>query len=112
MLNLRIDDQIDEEALGRKQTDLRDRAASIKLQLDVVDRSHDETAESALNVFELFQALRDQWLTANFAAKRRTLEIFCFNCQYIVAKLCPKIRKPFEVLVDGLLVSESGGRGS
>lgn len=60
LLNLRIDDQIDEETFVRKQTELRDRQASIKLQLDVVDRSHDETAELAIKVFELSQTLRHQ----------------------------------------------------
>jgi len=41
LLNLRIENQIDEETFVRKQTELRDRLASIKLQLDAVDRSHD-----------------------------------------------------------------------
>ncbi len=53
--------------------------------------------------------LRHQWLTADYAAKRRILEIVCLNCRLIDAKLCPEIRKPFDVLVEGLLVPESGG---
>ena len=48
LLNLRLIDQIDEAIFARKSTELRDRLASIKLQLDVLDRSHDETAELAL----------------------------------------------------------------
>lgn len=48
---------------------MRDRLASIKLQLDVLDRSHDETAELAAKVFELLQTRRQQWLTADYAAK-------------------------------------------
>ena len=109
LINLRINDQIDEETFVRKQTEMRDRLASIKLQLDVVDRSHDETAELALKVFELSQTLRQEWLTADYAAKRRILEIVCLNCRLVDAKLCPEIRKPFDVLVEGLLVPESGG---
>ena len=62
-------------------TEMRDRLASIKLQLDVLDRSHDETAELASKVFELSQTLRQQWLTADYAAKRRILEIVCLNCR-------------------------------
>jgi NAD(P)H-nitrite reductase large subunit len=38
-------------------------------------KSHDETAELAAKVFELSQTLRQQWLTADYAAKRRILEI-------------------------------------
>jgi site-specific DNA recombinase len=48
LLNLRIDDQIDETTFLRKQTEMRDRLSSIKLQTDALDRSHDETADLAL----------------------------------------------------------------
>ncbi len=41
LLNMRLSDDIDQEIFARKHTELRDRLASIKLQLDVVDRSHD-----------------------------------------------------------------------
>ncbi|WP_339675388.1 hypothetical protein, partial [uncultured Gimesia sp.] len=34
-----------------------DRLANIKLQLDVVDRSHDETAELAAKVYRISQTL-------------------------------------------------------
>jgi hypothetical protein len=64
LLNLRIDAQIDEATFARKNTELRDRVARIKL----LDRSHDETAELAVKVFELFQTLRQQWLAADYAA--------------------------------------------
>ena len=59
----------------RKQTELRDRLAAIKLQLDVLDRSHDETAELASKVFELSQTLHQEWIVADYHAKRRILEI-------------------------------------
>jgi DNA invertase Pin-like site-specific DNA recombinase len=93
LLNLRLLDQIDEETFGRKQTELRDRVASIKLQLDVLDRSRDETSELALKVFELSQTLRLQWLTADYAAKRRILEIVFLNCRLDGVTLCPANKK-------------------
>jgi site-specific DNA recombinase len=57
LLNLRLAEDIDQETLARKHMETRDRLASIKLQLDVLDRSHDETAELATKVLELSQAL-------------------------------------------------------
>ena len=48
-----LSEDIDQESFAHKHTELRDRLASIKLQLDPVDRSHDETAEWAAKVFEL-----------------------------------------------------------
>ena len=109
LLNLRIDDQIDEATFARKNTELRDRLARIKLQLDVLDRSHDETSELALKVFELSQTLRQQWLTADYASKRRILEIVFLNCRLDDATLVPAIRKPFDVLAEGLVSSQSRG---
>ena len=109
LLNMRLSEDIDQETFARKHTEMRDRLASIKLQLDAVDRSHDETAELATKVFELSQTLRQQWLTADYAAKRRILEIVFLNCRLDGATLCPSIRKPFDVLVEGLLNEKSRG---
>jgi site-specific DNA recombinase len=109
LLNLRIDDQIDQDAFAAKQTQLRDRLAKIKLQLDVLDRSHDETAELAAKVFELSQTLRQQWLRADYAAKRGILEIVFLNCRLDDATLVPTIRKPFDVLAEGLISKNSRG---
>jgi len=107
LLNLRLDGEIEQEAYARKSTELRDRLASIKLQLDALDRSHDEMAELASKVFELSQTLREKWLTADYAAKRRILEIVCLNCTLDGATLCPTIRKPFDVLAEGLISKNS-----
>jgi site-specific DNA recombinase len=109
LLNLRIAEDIDQETFARKSTELRDRLAAIKLQLDVVDRSHDETADLAVKVFELSQTLREQWLTADYAAKRRILEIVLLNCRLDDVNLVPEIRKPFDALAEGLLSEKSRG---
>lgn len=109
LLNLRLADDIDHDVFGRKGTELRDRLASIKLQLDALDRSHDETAELASKVFELSQTLRQQWLTADYAAKRRILEIVCLNCRLDGVTLVPEMRKPFDVVAEGLLSEKSRG---
>lgn len=53
LLNLRLAEGIDQETFACKHMEMRDRLAAIKLQLDVLDRSHDETADLATKVFEL-----------------------------------------------------------
>jgi site-specific DNA recombinase len=90
LLNLRLAEDIDQETFARKHTEMPDRLASIKLQLDVLDRSHDETAELAAKVFELSQTLRSQWLTADYSAKRRILEIVFLNCRLEDVTLVPQ----------------------
>jgi hypothetical protein len=44
-----------------------------------------------------------------YDAKRRILEILLSNCNLVDATLCPTIRKPFDVLVEGPLFGKSGG---
>jgi len=111
LLNMRLAEEIDEATFARKHTEMRDRLSSIKLQLDVLDRSHDETADLAAKVFELSQTLKQQWLTADYAAKRRLLEIVFLNCRLDDVTLVPTIRKPFDVLVEGLLSENSRAGG-
>jgi hypothetical protein len=109
LLNMRLSEDIDQDTFARKHTELRDRLASIKLQLDALDRGHDETAELAAKVFELSQTLGNQWLTADYAAKRRLLEIVFLNCTLDDVTLVLTMRKPFDVLAAGLVSEKSRG---
>jgi site-specific DNA recombinase len=109
LVDMRLSDEIDLNIFAAKQTELRDRIANLKLQLDVVDRSHDEMSDLAVKVFELSQALSHKWLTTDYATKRRIMEIVFLNCRLDDATLCPEMRKPFDVIAEGLLVSSSRG---
>jgi len=60
-------------------------------------------------VFELSQTLSEKWLAADYATKRRILKIVCLNCRLVDRSLSPVIRKPFDVLAEGLLVPSSRG---
>ena len=48
-------------------------------------------------------------LTADYAAKRRIVEITCLNCTLDGATLVPTMRKPFDVLAEGLVSKNSRG---
>ncbi len=111
LLNLRLGEDVDQDTFARKHTELRDRLASIKLQLDVLDRSHDETAELAVKAFELSQTLQNTWVLADYATKRRILEIVCLNCRLDGASALFTTRKPFDLLAEGLQLSKSRGGG-
>jgi site-specific DNA recombinase len=92
---------------SKKQTELRYGLTELTLQLEVIDRSHDEMGDIAVKVFELSQGLSQKWLTADYATKRRTMEIGFLKCRLDDAILVPTIRKPFDVLAEGLSVSSS-----
>ena len=102
LLNLRLADEIDADAFAAKRRELRDREAALKLAAEVADRSHAETADLAARAFELSQALAEKWVTADHAEKRAILEILCLNLTLSDATLCYEMRKPFDVLVEGL----------
>ena len=109
LLNLRLMDEIDEQTFGSKSRELRDQATKLTSQIDHLQRSHTEKSELALKVFELSQTLKDKWFRADVPAKRRLLDIVCLNFSLDDVTLVPQIRKPFDVLAEGHLVSSSRG---
>ena len=109
LLNLRLLGEIDEQAMSAKAMELRDREANFKLLLDACDLGRHENAEIAIKAFELSQNLRAKWLTADYAEKRRVLEIVFLNFVLDDVTLVPETRKPFDMLAEGLLVSSSRG---
>lgn len=111
LLNLRLLDEIEDKTYGRKNVELRDQIAETKLLLDKQERSKAEQGEVALKVFELSQTLRTQWLSADYRAKRRLLQIVCLNFILDDVTLVCEMNKPFDVLAEGLDSSEHrGGR--
>jgi hypothetical protein len=53
--------------------------------------------------------IRQNWLTADMAAKRRYLEILVLNFSVVDVTLVPVWRKPFNMLAEGLPVQSSRG---
>ena len=107
LLNLRLLEEIEQDTFARKATELRDREAKLKIQIDATDLGRHENADIAVKAFELSQDLRSKWVTADFAAKRRILEICCLNLRLNDVTLYPTMRKPFDVLTEGLISAES-----
>jgi len=52
LLNLRLLEEIEADTFAAKDTELRDRAAHVKLQIDALDRGHDENADIAIKAIE------------------------------------------------------------
>ena len=81
----------------------------MKLQIDGADRSRHEIIDIAVKAFEHSQSLREKWFAADYAAKRRILEVICVNWTLDGASLVPKMRKPFDRLAEGLVSNNSRG---
>ncbi|HEY0981836.1 hypothetical protein [Schlesneria sp.] len=69
----------------------------------MADRGRHEIIDIAVKPVELSQSLGEKWLTADYAAERRILEILCLNCSLDGVSLVATMRKPFDLLAKGLL---------
>ncbi len=109
LLNMRILDEINEATFAAKNIELRDRARSFESEILALNQGRAEYADLAIKAFELSQRLEEKWTCANFEAKRRILEIVCLNFSLVDVTLVPVMRKPFDVLAEGLSVLSSRG---
>ena len=107
LLNLRLLEEINADTYAMKAQELRDRESELKLQIDTADRNRHEIIDTAIKAFELSQNLRAKWFAADWAAKRRILEIVCLNWKLDGVSLVPEWRKPFDLLAEGLQKKDS-----
>jgi site-specific DNA recombinase len=109
LLNLRLLDEIETATFAAKQAELRSLETRLQTQSEGQGRQQSERADLAVKVFELSQALAAKWLTADIAEKRVLMEIVGLNWTLNDTSLVPQMRKPFDLLVEGQLVSSSRG---
>mgnify|MGYP001043544914 CR=1 FL=1 len=81
----------------------------LRLHLEAADRGRCEIIDIAVKAFELSQSLRSQWFTADYAAKRRIVEIICLNWKLDGVSLIATMRKPFDMIAEGLIWKNSRG---
>ena len=108
LLNLHLSGNLDEATFATKNTELRDRHATLKLELEVADRGAAENIDKALRVFELSQSLPEKWVKSDYTEKRRIIEMVCLDLILKGTSLCIATRKPFNALVEGFEITESG----
>lgn len=111
LLDLRMDGEIDQAAYAAKRSELQDRQAGIRAQLEASDRDGHQIAELAIKAFELSQSLEHRWVNANYNAKRTILSIMLETVRLNSDNLEFSLRKPFEILRDTKLVPLIGAMG-
>lgn len=91
----------------KKHADLKREEAHTELLIQAHGRQQSEHADLAIRTFELSQTLMEEWVSADIAEKRTILEIICSNWTLDVVTPVPTMRKPFDVLAEGL-ISKAG----
>jgi hypothetical protein len=109
LLKLRLLGEIEIDLFSTKQTRLRDREAEIGSLIEASGRQYSQCAKVALKAFELSQNLIDQWLAADIAKKSMILDWLCLNCRLVGVSLDPTMRKPFDLLIEGLFIQSNRG---
>jgi hypothetical protein len=112
LLRMRLSRQIEQDQYAQVDTELRDQLASMRLQLEASDAGADEDAAFAVRCFELSQNLRDKWLTADFAAKRKILSVVALNYRMEGRTLVVQKRSPFSLLGKTAISVDGGGAGN
>lgn len=67
-----------------------------------------KTIDIALKAFELSQNLRAKWSEADNAAKGRIVEIICLTWKVVGVSLVLEMRKPFDLVAEGLQKDSRG----
>ncbi|HVX85561.1 MAG TPA: hypothetical protein VH253_12335 [Phycisphaerae bacterium] len=104
LLNMRLNDEIDETRFAAKNTELRDKIVLLADQRSTSGGNAADAGQNAIEAFELSQTLKDKWLISDYRKKRQLLETVCLNFTLDGATLVPTMRKPFNVLAEGLSV--------
>ncbi|HZZ79610.1 MAG TPA: hypothetical protein VFE62_13900 [Gemmataceae bacterium] len=109
LLDLRLLAEIDADTYAANAQELRDEVTELRLKIERCSRGRNELTDIAVKAFELPQSLRAKWFAADYVAKRRILEIICLNWKLVGVSLVPEMRKPFDLLAEGLLQKDSRG---
>ncbi len=101
LLELRISAKIDDDRFESKRSDLQNREAQLTTQIDgrLLDESHN--IERAAQAADVFRLISERWPSADFAVKRRILEIVFSGFTLDGETLVPNKRTPFELLIAG-----------
>ncbi len=100
---LRLLEEINADTYAEKARELRDEESELRLEIERCSRDRNEAFDIAVKAFELSQSLLASWVTADYAAKRRILEIDCLNCTLDDVYLCVTMTKPFDLLAKRLV---------
>ncbi len=111
LLNLRMHGEIEADTYARKDGELRNLSKRLNLRLEGQQQQKTEIGDLAMKVLELSQCLKEKWVTAGTTEKRVILETVCLNLIFKDASLAISIRKPFDAIVEGLILKNGAESG-
>ncbi len=105
LFDLKLDAEINDEMFKFKYNELNENIASIKSQIKQTETLNPNFYEDGLQTLELCKSLYPEYVTRNYDGKAEVLKKVASN--YIIndVTICPKYRKPFDLMAKGLSYS-------
>ena len=108
LLDLRLDNEINDEAFKLKKTELENVLVDLKGQLRSAERVNPNFYEDGVKTLELSESLYLQYLSANAPGKSIILKDIASNYVLNDVSAAPTYRKPFNIFAEGLVCSNWG----
>lgn len=109
LLNLQVLGEIETSALAKKQNELQGIESDPGGRIEAVGRQGSESADFTVKAFELSRDPKNRWRAADLEVRRQILNSFCLNWHLDGVCLVHTIRKPFDMLVEGLTSKKNRG---
>ncbi|HHT9107121.1 MAG TPA: recombinase family protein [Candidatus Wunengus sp. YC63] len=98
----KFDGEINEEIFKAKEVEYKNQLTEIESQMDGLQVIGRDFYELGHKTFELSKMLYSQYVRANYEDKAKILKFIASNYTLNDVSLCPKYRKPFDIIAEGL----------
>ena len=98
----KLDGKIPEDLFLRKMNEWREEQSKILSQIQAHQTANHNYLEEGIRVLELANQSYSRYLRQTAHEKARLLNIVQSNCLWDGVNPCPKYRKPFDILAEGL----------
>ena len=102
----KFDGEINEEIFRAKESEYKNQLPEIESQMDGLQVIGRDFYEFGYKTFELSKMLYSQYVRADNENKVKILKFAASNYTLNDVSLCPKYRKPFDIIAEGLSHSD------
>jgi len=109
LLNAYLAGSVEEDVFSAKSAWLRDEATKVRESVDRLGDLGPERGDAAVAIFDWSQNAAEIWRGSNNALRREILDCVCLNRTLNDVSLYTAKRKPFDIVDEGLVCSNSRG---
>ena len=104
-----VDGNIDRGTYDRVRAQLQEEESQAQLALEGHSSASGSTTDLGLRVLELANRAYELWLAQEHQEREKLVQVLCLNLTLDGVTLTPEMRKPFDLLAEGLSHSDKSG---